>query len=226
MYLKLLEAKDRHPRVGVRKDRRAYRSSISSTPFLVSASVHLWPQGPHSGMDAYNDDENHVDPNDTLRRQSMPRRKKVVRRPDIPDAKFKSKNVARFINKMMYDGKRSLAEHILYNALDAVEFKQKRPAIEVFEQALKNATPTIEVKPRRVGGSTYQVPIDVRRDRGNALAMRWLIKAARSRTGHSMAEKLANELMDAAAGQGATIKKREETHRMAESNKAFAHYRW
>jgi len=156
----------------------------------------------------------------------MPRRKKVVRRPDIPDAKFKSKNVARFINKMMYDGKRSLAEHILYNALDAVEFKQKRPAIEVFEQALKNATPTIEVKPRRVGGSTYQVPIDVRRDRGNALAMRWLIKAARSRTGHSMAEKLANELMDAAAGQGATIKKREETHRMAESNKAFAHYRW
>ena len=142
----------------------------------------------------------------------MPRRKKVVRRPDIPDAKFKSKNVARFINKMMYDGKRSLAEHILYNALDAVEFKQKRP--------------TIEVKPRRVGGSTYQVPIDVRRDRGNALAMRWLIKAARSRTGHSMAEKLANELMDAAAGQGATIKKREETHRMAESNKAFAHYRW
>ncbi len=156
----------------------------------------------------------------------MPRRKKVVRRPDIPDAKFKSKNVARFINKMMYDGKRSLAEHILYTALDAVEFKQKRPAIEVFEQALKNATPTIEVTPRRVGGSTYQVPIDVRRDRGNALAMRWLIKAARSRTGHSMAEKLANELMDAAAGQGATIKKREETHRMAESNKAFAHYRW
>jgi ribosomal protein S7, bacterial/organelle len=156
----------------------------------------------------------------------MPRRKRVVRRPDVPDAKYKSKNVARFINKMMYDGKRSLSERILYDALEAVEVKLKRPPIDVFEQALKNATPTIEVKPRRVGGSTYQVPIDVRRDRGNALAMRWLIKSARTRTGHSMAEKLASELMDAAAGQGATIKKREETHRMAESNKAFAHYRW
>ncbi|BCL82453.1 30S ribosomal protein S7 [Ktedonobacteria bacterium brp13] len=156
----------------------------------------------------------------------MPRRKRVVRRPDVPDAKYKNKNVARFINKMMYDGKRSLSERILYDALDSVENKLKRPSIDVFEQALKNATPTIEVKPRRVGGSTYQVPIDVRRDRGNALAMRWLIKAARSRSGHSMADKLASELMDAAAGQGATIKKREETHRMAESNKAFAHYRW
>lgn len=156
----------------------------------------------------------------------MPRRKKVVRRPDIPDAKFKSRNVARFINKMMIDGKRSLAERIIYDAFEAIETKQKRTPIDVFEQALKNATPTIEVKPRRVGGSTYQVPIDVRRDRGNALAMRWLIKSARTRTGRSMAEKLASELMDAAAGQGATIRKREETHKMAESNKAFAHYRW
>jgi small subunit ribosomal protein S7 len=156
----------------------------------------------------------------------MPRRKKVVRRPDIPDAKYKSRNVSRFISKMMVDGKRSLSERIIYDAFEAIEIRQKRPPIDVFEQALKNATPTIEVKPRRVGGSTYQVPVDVRRDRGNALAMRWLIRSARTRTGRSMAEKLASELMDAAAGQGATIRKREETHKMAESNKAFAHYRW
>lgn len=156
----------------------------------------------------------------------MPRRKRVVKRPDIPDAKYKSKSVARFTNKLMYDGKRSLAERIIYDAFDIIEAKQKRPPLEVFEQALKNAMPTIEVKPRRVGGSTYQVPVDIRGDRRSALAMRWLIRFARARSGHSMSEKLANELMDAAAGQGATIKKREETHKMAESNKAFAHYRW
>ncbi len=156
----------------------------------------------------------------------MPRRRKAVRRPDVPDAKFNSRNVARFTNKLMLDGKRSLAERIIYNSFDLIEAKMKRSPLDIFEQALKNATPSIEVKPRRVGGSTYQVPVDVRRERGNALAMRWLIRAARTRTGHSMAEKLANELMDAAAGQGATIKKREETHKMAESNKAFAHYRW
>lgn len=156
----------------------------------------------------------------------MPRRKKVVRRPDVPDAKYKSRNVARFTSKLMLDGKRSLAERIIYDAFEAIETKQRRPPLDVFEQALKNSTPSIEVKPRRVGGSTYQVPMDVRKDRGNALAMRWLIKSARSRNGRSMAEKLASELMDAAAGQGATIKKREETHKMAESNKAFAHYRW
>jgi len=156
----------------------------------------------------------------------LPRRKRVVRRPDVPDAKYKSRNVARFVNKIMLDGKRSLAERIVYQSFDAIEAKLKRPPLDVFEQALKNATPTIEVKPRRVGGSTYQVPVDVRRDRGNALAIRWLIRYARARTGRSMAEKLANELMDAASGQGATIKKREETHKMAESNRAFAHYRW
>ncbi|HKF37971.1 MAG TPA: 30S ribosomal protein S7 [Ktedonobacteraceae bacterium] len=156
----------------------------------------------------------------------MPRRKKVVRRPDVPDAKYKSRNVARFIGKLMMSGKRSLAERIIYDAFDLIENRQKRPPLDVFEQAVKNATPTLEVKPRRVGGSTYQVPIDVRRERGNALAMRWLINSARSRTGKSMSEKLAGELMDAAAGQGSTIKKREETHKMAESNKAFAHYRW
>ena len=156
----------------------------------------------------------------------MPRRKKATRRQDLPDAKYKNKNVTRFVNKMMVDGKRSLSERIIYDAFETIEAKQKRSPVDVFEQALKNATPGIEVKPRRVGGSTYQVPVDVRRDRGNALAMRWLIRSARSRTGHSMAEKLASELMDAAAGQGATIRKREETHKMAESNKAFAHYRW
>ena len=156
----------------------------------------------------------------------MPRRKRVVRRPDVPDAKYKSRNVARFINKLMLDGKRSLAERITYDAFEAIEAKQKRAPLDVFDQAIKNSTPSIEVKPRRVGGSTYQVPIEVRRDRGIALAMRWLIKAARSRNGRSMSEKLASELMDAAAGQGATIKKREETHKMAESNRAFAHYRW
>lgn len=161
-----------------------------------------------------------------MRRQTVPRRKRVVRRPDVPDAKYKSRNVARFTSKLMLDGKRSLAERIIYDAFDAIEAKQRRAPLDVFEQALKNATPTVEVKPRRVGGSTYQVPIDVRRDRGNALAMRWLIKSARTRTGRSMSEKLASELMDAAAGQGMTIKKREETHKMAESNKAFAHYRW
>lgn len=156
----------------------------------------------------------------------MPRRKRSLRRQEVPDAKYRNKNVTRFVSKLMYDGKRSLAERILYDALEAIETKQKRPAIDVFEQALRNAKPNIEVKPRRVGGSTYQVPVDVRADRGIALAMRWLIRSARTRNGRTMAEKLANELMDAAAGQGATIKKREETHKMAESNKAFAHYRW
>ena len=106
----------------------------------------------------------------------MPRRKRAVRRPDVPDAKYKSRNVARFTNKLMLSGKRSLAERILYDAFTAIEVRQKRPPLDVFEQALKNATPTVEVKPRRVGGSTYQVPVDVRRDRGNTLAMRWLIK--------------------------------------------------
>jgi len=185
-----------------------------------SSSLHVSAQG-HQTVDG-----KQADPIETLRSTSMPRRKKATRRQDLPDAKYKNKNVTRFVNKMMVDGKRSLSERIIYDAFDAIEAKQKRPPIDVFEQALKNVTPGIEVKPRRVGGSTYQVPVDVRRDRGNALAMRWLIRSARGRTGHSMSEKLANELMDAAAGQGATIRKREETHKMAESNRAFAHYRW
>jgi len=116
----------------------------------------------------------------------------VVRRPDVPDTKYKSRNVARFIGKLMYDGKRSLAERITYDAFDMIEARQKRPPLDVFEQALKNATPSLEVKPRRVGGSTYQVPVDIRRERGNTLAMRWLIRSARSRTGKSMSEKLAS----------------------------------
>jgi small subunit ribosomal protein S7 len=149
-----------------------------------------------------------------------------VKRPDLPDAKFKSRNVSRFIGKLMMDGKRSLAERILYDSFDIIEAKQKRAPLEVFEQALRNVTPNLEVKPRRVGGSTYQVPVEIRKERGNALAMRWLIRSARTRNGKSMSEKLSSELMDAAAGQGTTIKKREETHKMAESNKAFAHYRW
>ncbi|MDQ6645446.1 MAG: 30S ribosomal protein S7 [Chloroflexota bacterium] len=156
----------------------------------------------------------------------MPRRKRAVRRPDVPDSKYRSRNVARFIGKLMLDGKRSLAERIMYDAFDMIEAKQKRAPLDVFELALKNAMPTIEVKPRRVGGSTYQVPVDIRGERRSALAMRWLIKSARNRTGRTISEKLASELMDAAAGQGMTIKKREETHKMAESNKAFAHYRW
>ncbi len=184
--------------------------------FLSSLFVTITTNGEKLAAKAY-----------LLRRgQNLSRRKRVVRRPDVPDAKYKSRNVARFVNKIMLDGKRSLAERIVYQSFDAIEAKLKRPPLDVFEQALKNATPTIEVKPRRVGGSTYQVPVDVRRDRGNALAIRWLIHYARVRSGRSMAEKLANELMDAASGQGATIKKREETHKMAESNRAFAHYRW
>ena len=156
----------------------------------------------------------------------MPRRARVDRRVIIPDAKYNNRNITRFIGKLMLDGKRSLAERIMYDSLDLIEQRQKRNPIEVFEQALRNATPALEVKPRRVGGSTYQVPVEIRGDRRNALAMRWLIRYARERKGKAMYERLAAELMDAASGQGATIKRREETHKMAESNKAFAHYRW
>ena len=156
----------------------------------------------------------------------MPRRTKVQHRVVLPDPKYNNRNITRLIGRMMWDGKRSLAERIIYTALTLIEERSKRNPVDVFEQALRNATPVIEVKPRRVGGSTYQVPVEIRGERRMALAMRWLINAARARTGKSMAEKLAAELMDAAAGQGATIRKREETHKMADSNKAFAHYRW
>jgi small subunit ribosomal protein S7 len=156
----------------------------------------------------------------------MPRRARVQQRVVLPDPKYNNKNITRMVGRLMWDGKRSLAERIIYTALDIIEQRTRRNPVDVFEQALRNATPVLEVKPRRVGGSTYQVPVEIRGERRMALAMRWLIAAARGRSGRSMAEKLAAELMDAAAGQGNTIRKREETHRMAESNKAFAHYRW
>ncbi|HET8906153.1 MAG TPA: 30S ribosomal protein S7 [Ktedonobacterales bacterium] len=157
----------------------------------------------------------------------MPRRTKVQHRVVLPDPKFNNRNITRMIGRLMWSGKRSIAEHIIYEALDIVEERAKRSPVEVFEQALRAATPVIEVKPRRVGGATYQVPVEIRGERKTALAMRWLINSARNRAGgHSMAEKLAAELMDAAAGQGATIRKRDETHKMAESNRAFASYRF
>jgi small subunit ribosomal protein S7 len=156
----------------------------------------------------------------------MSRRNRAVKRDIQPDIRYNSLMVQMFINRMMYSGKKSTAQGIMYGALALVEERAKRSGLEVFEQAMKNATPQIEVKPRRVGGATYQVPVEVPADRRNTLAMRWLLGAARSRGGKSMVDKLANELMDAAAGNGAAIKKREETHKMAEANRAFAHFRW
>ena len=156
----------------------------------------------------------------------MPRRNRPPKREVAPDIKYNSVLVSRFVNKLMKDGKKSTAQRVFYDALDLIEGRAKRPGLEVFEQAVKNATPIIEVKPRRVGGATYQVPVEVRSDRQLSLAIRWLIGTARQRPGKSMAEKLANELMDAANNTGQTIKKREDTHRMAEANRAFAHYRW
>ncbi len=156
----------------------------------------------------------------------MPRRNRPPKREIAPDNKYNSELVARFINKLMLQGKKSTAQRVLYDALDLVEARTKRPGLEVFEQAVRNATPILEVKPRRVGGATYQVPVEVRADRRMSLAIRWLLETARKRSGKSMAEKLANELMDAASNTGATIKKREDTHKMAEANRAFAHYRW
>jgi len=134
--------------------------------------------------------------------------------------------VARFINKIMKDGKKSIAARIVYDALDIVQARMKRSPLEVMEDAMRNVSPVLEVKPRRVGGSTYQIPVEVSPDRRLSLAMRWLLAAAHNRPGKSMAEKLAGELMDAARETGAAVKKREDTHRMAEANRAFAHYRW
>lgn len=156
----------------------------------------------------------------------MPRRARVVRRQIVPDARYGNRTITKFVNRVMQQGKRSVAETIMYDALDRVEKQARRNPVDVFEQAMRNATPLLEVKPRRVGGATYQVPVEIKGDRRFALAMRWLLASARARSGRSMAEKLAAELMDAAHGTGATIKKREDVHRMAEANKAFAHYRW
>jgi small subunit ribosomal protein S7 len=154
------------------------------------------------------------------------RRNRAERRPVIPDPRYNSEVVAKFINNVMERGKKSLAASIVYDAFDVMEERSKRPAIEVFEEALKNATPLVEVKPRRVGGATYQVPVEIGPGRRQALAMRWLIDNARKRSGRDMAVRLANELMDASRNEGATIKKREDTHRMAEANQAFAHFRY
>ncbi len=156
----------------------------------------------------------------------MPRRARVVKREILPDSRYGSRTVTMFINNLMQRGKKSTAERIMYKALELVEAQARRPAIDTFEQAIRNATPTIEVKPRRVGGATYQVPVDIRAERRLALAIRWLLRSARARSGRSMAERLAAEFQDAASGQGATIKKKEDTHRMAEANRAFVHYRW
>jgi small subunit ribosomal protein S7 len=156
----------------------------------------------------------------------MPRRNRPPKRQIAPDIKYNSVLVSQFINKLMQQGKKSTAQRIFYGALDIIEERSKRPGLEVFEQAVKNATPILEVKPRRVGGATYQVPVEVRPDRRLSLAIRWLVSSTRNRSGRSTAEKLAGELMDAASNTGATVKKREDTHRMAEANRAFAHYRW
>jgi len=156
----------------------------------------------------------------------MPRRARATKREIFPDAKYSNETVARLINKVMMKGKKSTAEKIVYGAIDIMGQGGAKEPVNVLEQAVKNATPQLEVKPRRVGGATYQVPIEVRPDRGLSLALRWLVASARARGGKSMAEKLASELSDAAQGQGVTIKKREDTHKMAEANRAFAHYRW
>lgn len=156
----------------------------------------------------------------------MPRRYRPEKRPVEPDLRYDSKHVSMFVNRLMRDGKKSLAQRVLYNSFDLIEQRANRPAIEVFESALSNVKPQVEVKPRRVGGSTYQVPIPVDSHRQITLAMRWLLAASRSRNGRSMSEKLAAEFMDAANGQGAAVKKRDDTHRMADANRAFASYRF
>jgi small subunit ribosomal protein S7 len=154
------------------------------------------------------------------------RRKKAVRRPVLPDARYDSQTVSKFISCMMREGKKSVAERIFYSAMDLVESRTNQPGVNVFKQALSNLKPVVEVKSRRVGGATYQVPVEVRPERRTALAMRWLITYARERSEKSMAEKLAAEIIAASKGEGNAIKKKEDTHRMAEANKAFAHYRW
>ena len=156
----------------------------------------------------------------------MSRRVKAVKRGVLPDARYDSQTVSKFINALMYQGKKSLAERIFYGAMDLVESRTGQPGVNVFKQALQNVKPVVEVKSRRVGGATYQVPVEVRPDRRTALGMRWMIQYARDRSEKSMAEKLAGEIIGASRGEGNAIKKKEDTHRMAEANKAFAHYRW
>ena len=156
----------------------------------------------------------------------MPRRGRVIIRGLSPDAKYDSVLVTKLINRVMMGGKKSTAESIVYDALRILERQASKAPLDVLEEAIKNATPVLEVKPRRVGGATYQVPVEVAPRRGLSLAIRWLLKSARARTGRSMGERLAAELRDASKGEGATIKKREDVYRMAQANRAFAHYRW
>lgn len=156
----------------------------------------------------------------------MPRRREVPKRYVLPDPKYNSKLAAKFVNNVMRKGKKSIAEQIFYGALDLIEQRSKQDPLDVFHKALDNVRPVVEVKSRRVGGATYQVPVEVRQDRRDALAMRWIINYARNRSEKTMVQKLAGELQDAAQARGGSVKKREDTHRMAEANKAFAHYRW
>ena len=156
----------------------------------------------------------------------MPRRARVFRKNSSPDAVYHSVMVQRVINKILQDGKKSLAQRIVYDSLKFIEEQTHRDPIETFDQAMRNVTPLLEVRPRRVGGATYQVPMEIQGDRRNSLAVRWLVNAARARNGRSITDKLAGEILDASRNQGTAIKRREDTHRMAEANKAFAHYRW
>ena len=154
------------------------------------------------------------------------RKRRAVKRDVLPDALYNSKLVTKLINQVMIDGKKGTAEKIVYDAFDMIKEKTGEEAIDVFTRAMENLKPALEVKSRRVGGANYQVPVEVKPDRARALSLRWLINASRARGGHSMSENLANELIDASNGTGAAVKKREDTHKMAEANKAFAHYRW
>ena len=156
----------------------------------------------------------------------MPRRRDVPKRVILPDPKYADRMVTRFMNVIMLDGKKSVAEHILYGAFDEIQSKTRNDPLSMFRRALDNVRPRIEVKSRRVGGATYQVPVEVKPERATSLAMRWIVQSARSRDGRSMRDKLANELIDAANERGEAVKKREDTHRMADANKAFSHYRW
>jgi len=156
----------------------------------------------------------------------MPRRQRVSRRVIVADPQFHSEGLAKFINSVMLNGKRATAERIVYDALGRISKSQRREPLEVFDQAMRNASPIIEVKPKRVGGATYQVPVEIRHDRRLALARRWIIRSARQRHGRSMADRLAAELMDASNGMGQAVKRKEDTHKMAESNRAFSHFRY
>ncbi|WP_116600141.1 30S ribosomal protein S7 [Primorskyibacter marinus] len=156
----------------------------------------------------------------------MSRRHAAEKREVLPDAKYGDRVLTKFMNNLMVDGKKSTAERIVYNALERVEDKVKRAPVEIFHEALENIKPSVEVRSRRVGGATYQVPVEVRPERREALALRWLITACRNRNEHTMEERLAGELLDAVNSRGTAVKKREDTHKMADANKAFSHYRW